>query len=127
MGLSWIPKLLVGLGILLAVGFADTRLLVGDGSDRFAGEERAIAQDALLSAQIGCLDHPVVSMLIRRIRIVEAKFEPRCREEGPSARQGYRAVLRAYTFFVIPAGTISVRCGEVVCGGRGWGGLFWPS
>lgn len=117
MRLSWIPKLLVGLGILLAVGFADTQLLVGNGSDQFTGEERVIAQDALLSAQIGCLDHPIVRVLIRRIRVVEVKFEPHCQAEGPSAHQGYRAALRAYTFFVIPIGTISVRCGEVVCGG----------
>ena len=117
--LFWILILFAELGILLAVGVAIPQFVVSDGLDQFRGKEQAVAQDALISARIGCLDNPIMRGLIRKIRVVEVKSAPgRCPTVDPFfAYRDYRAVLRAYTFFGIPTGTISVCGGEVVCSG----------
>lgn len=111
---------LAGFGSLLAVvGFASTRLLVSDGVERFTGEERAVAQEALLDAHFGCLDNPIARVVIPKIRVIEVQFVPgRCPTVSSftDPYRDYRVVLRAYTVFGIPTGTISV-CGEVDCRG----------
>ena len=113
--LFWI---LIGLGVLLAAGFASTRSLVGDGLERFVGEERAAAQDALISAHFGCLDNPIGRAVIPKIQVVEVQFAPgHCSTMLSLPTWKYLVVLRAYTLFLVPVATISVCDGEVDCRG----------
>lgn len=91
--------------VALIAGYASTALVVSDGLDRFTGEERAAAQDALDRAQSACVEH-VENLLRWKMRVVEVKL-------GPEACP-YRAELRTYTFFGIPTGRISVLCGTRV-------------
>lgn len=109
----------MGLGIVLAVGVTSPRLLISDGMAQFIGEERAIAEEALSMAPIWCFDNPIEWALIQKVRVVEVKFEPeRCRVppwRGRPPDHGYRVVVRVYTFFGIPTGTIVVCGGEAVC------------
>ena len=58
MKLYWILKLLVGAGLLFALGVASTELLMKNGLDRFTEPELAFASDVLVMAQ-GCFDHPL--------------------------------------------------------------------
>jgi len=114
-------SLFFGLGVVLTVGFVSARFLVSDGLDRFTGKGLTVAQDALVRADIGCLDHPAARILGQKVRVVEVDFGPgHCSETdlevNPEVHPDYLAVLRAYTIFGIPTVTISVSCGEVVCG-----------
>lgn len=117
--LLWISVIFVGLGIVLAVGVAGPRLLISDGVAQFAGEERAIAEEALNMAPIWCFDNPIEWALIQKVQVVEMKFEPeRCKTPLWSGRppgHGFRVMIRAYTFFGIPTGTIVVCGDEAVC------------
>ncbi len=112
--LLWIPTLVVvGFGAFLALGVATTQLLISDGLAEFTGRNRVAAQDALAIAYSGCLDNPIARVLIgQKIKVVDLKLGPAsCAGTGDD----YAATVRAYTFFGIPTGTISVRCGDVDC------------
>lgn len=115
--LYWVLKRLVGAGLLLTLGVACTGLFVNDGLDRLTEHELAFVPDALAMAQ-GCFDHPFERVLGRKFQIVELKLVGYCAPEGLPPRLNYRAVLRSYTLFGIPTGTITVNCGTGVC--RGW-------
>jgi hypothetical protein len=89
---------------------------VSDGLARFTGEARVAAQDALLSAQLGCFDNPIERLLIQKVRIVSLELKPEgCPEADIVAGPNYRAVLKSYTVFGIPTAIISVCRGEVIC------------
>lgn len=103
------------LGVLLTAGYTSTKLLVSNGLDRLMGEERAAAQHALLWAGIGCLDNPIERVLTPKIRVADVKLEPGYCPVNARRVRHYQAVIRSYTFFGIPAGTISVSCGAVNC------------
>ncbi len=108
--------LLIGLCLGPAVlGSVSTQFLVSDGLDRFVREERTAAQHALQLAQFGCGTEPGDRLLRRKFRVVSVELRPgHCRVGGVPA---YRAVVRSYTFFAIPTGTVSVDCGAANCFG----------
>ena len=110
--------LLVGLVVLVAVGFNSTRSLVRDGLDRFTGAERVAAEDAL-SLAYGCLDHPIQRSLTPKLQVADMDLEPGyCPIAGTHRIPAYRAEVRTYTLFMIPTGTLSVDCGSVHCLGQ---------
>jgi hypothetical protein len=111
--------LLVGLGALLAMaGYQSTKLLVGEGIERYTGAERSAAEEALIDARLQCRDHPIGPLIIPKLRVIEVQFAPECCATRSSlATRNYLVVLKAYTFFVIPVATILVCGGAVVCGG----------
>lgn len=116
-GIFWMLKLFAGLLILLiTIGLASTKFLISDGLDRFKGRDLEFARDALMRAYIGCADHPVASVMMWKIKVVDVEFNPHC----PSAKLpdyvDYRAVLKTYTLlFGIPTGKITMNCGLVIC------------
>lgn len=77
--------------------------LVPNGLGRFEGEQRRVAEDALLMARRH-LDNPVERLLVRSVRVVEVK--PR---EDERCRWAVR--VRAYSLFWIYR-TLTVACGN---------------
>ncbi len=93
-----------------ALGLAIPFYLVSDGLEQFSENERTLAEDALVYAWHGCFDHPIDRALHRKVKIIEMETK-----ECPHGELLGHADLRAYTFFGIPTGEISITCGEVHC------------
>lgn len=101
---------------LLLVGWSIPRFLIRDGVDRFAGDPvtHAVAEGALSGAW-QLQDSPFARLVTPAARVVEVWRDPgHCPGSEPGGREahaGYRASVRLYTFFGLPAGTIHVTCG----------------
>lgn len=78
--LRWLGKLalglVIGVAVSLLVGEALTRTFVSDGLDRFSGEERAAARQALQRAPSACADEPGDRMLRRKFQVIEVTPAP---------------------------------------------------
>lgn len=112
--------LYVRLVAILLVGFGVAWLVVSDGLDQFAGEERRVAQGAITRANRHCFSTPIlVRGLVPKIQVLEVKPDPACplslRQHYAGQTQNYRVSLLAYTFFGIPVRRISSGCGAVAC------------
>ena len=106
-------------GIVLAfllIGWSIPKFLIRDGVDRFAGDPatHAVAEDALFGAW-QLQDNPFARLLTPAARVVAVWADPgHCpiaEPGGQEAHAGYRARVRLYTLFGVPAGTIHVTCG----------------
>lgn len=97
----WVLGIALGLG----AGVAGPEFLVGEGLGRFTAQERGVAEEALMFARTGCTDHPIERVTRRWMRVVDLKIQPGYCEQGLTK---YQAVIRTYTLFGVPTGTILV-------------------
>lgn len=106
----------------LVVGVFVTRQTVTDGTDRFDGPERALAEEALAVSHI-MTDNPLLSgvILARRVVLVAPERPSDCTEPGFAADgvyPGHKAEVVGYTLFRLPITRVSVTCGGTVYGLR---------
>ena len=106
--------LVLGLVVIPAAGVGSTRLLVSNGLARFAGPPRIAAQHALLWAELGCSE-PLDRLWRLKHQVTTVQLNPGTCAVG--AVPAYRAEVKTYTFFAIPAGKVSVNCGAATCHG----------
>ena len=102
--------------LLLLIGWLVPRLLIRDGVDLFTSDPVAhlVAQEALSGAW-QLQDNPLARLLTPAARVVQVWRDPgHCPLSEPGGKERYaawRARVRLYTFFALPAGTIHVTCG----------------
>ena len=107
--------LVVASVAVLAAGGAVTWSTVDEGTDRFAGPERALAEDALATSRLAT-DNPLLSVAVLARRVVSVAPErpgdcadPAFAEEG--VYPGHTAEVVGYTLFRAPIVRITVTCG----------------
>jgi hypothetical protein len=88
--------------------------LVNDGVGRFEGEQRRVAEAALLVVRRH-LDNPAERLAVRSLRVVEVM-------PAPGVGCGWTVRVRAYSVFWLHR-TLVVRCGAAA-GIRNW---RWPT
>lgn len=108
---------LFAAGVGIAAPYA-----VPDGVDDFRGPvERRVAAEALLLAEIACLDHPLAGLVTPRVRVRKVWLERGSCEvmRGASGLAGsdWRATVRAYGPFGVPLRSFAATCGgsAVLC------------
>ena len=113
---------LIALGRAV-VGFGSTKVFVREKTRSHAAKPQdAEAATSLhwIARQV-CLRHPIYRMLYPSTRLETLTYEPvRCPRAAvgtPEPNASYTAVVKVYTWFVIPARTLHVSCGgvEVAC------------
>ena len=112
--------LYVRLVAVLMVGFGIAWLMISDGLDHLAGEERRVAQGAIVQAKRHCFSTPIlVRGLVPKIQVLAVVPDPTCplslRQRFSGQTQNYRVSLRAYTFFGVPVRRLASECGAVAC------------
>ena len=112
----WCVLLIFALIALAMLGHFATKAVVNDGVEDFdVPEVQEFAQDAVTGAWF-LIDNPIQRIYIPAVRVTAVERIPgHCSDptipRGP--RRDYRAEVRTYTLFAIPAGRL-----EVTCGGR---------
>lgn len=131
---------LAGLGILLILCGLGIPALIQDGTSELSGVALRAAREAIIYAHVGCLDHPVARFAVRRLRVVALEVDtessaPAQRELHSAAgtpspsnvnrqrlalepgppRIRYSARVRAYSFFGMPIGVVSINEDEILC------------
>ena len=130
---------LTALGILI-LGGLKVRTCIPDGTSGLSGAALDAAREALIDARVGCLDHPLAALLVRRLRVITLEVDTRATapaERVPSSAGTpsavnlpgrprlslepapppipYSARVLAYSFFGIPLGTVSVNEHGATC------------
>lgn len=114
--------LLATLAVLVAVAFVGvsvTTRTVTDGTGRFEGPERALAEEALAMSHLAT-DNPLLArvVLARRVVSVEAEQPGDCTdaafaEEG--SYPGHKAEVFGYTVSRLPLVRVTITCGGAMC------------
>lgn len=115
MGNSILVGRFLGLGagvvfLLLALGLAIPKFLIGDGLRNLSLSDREAGQEALEDAITGCRDNP-----INRISTLKARVIRVSTANKDSPEPGPRVLVRTYSWFGIPSGVISVGPTLTVC------------
>ncbi|MFA4918734.1 MAG: hypothetical protein WC581_05720 [Thermodesulfovibrionales bacterium] len=113
-----ILKILFSVCIVLIIGVIgaiSTKLFISDNLDSFKGDERKAAMEAMIAAEIGCLDHPVARLLNQKVRLEKLETVVTCPKGPTPFQQNYHAVLQTFSFFGIPMQTITITCEGVIC------------
>jgi len=108
-------KILFAVCIVLIIGAVSTQIFISDNLENFKGYKYKIAEDAMILAEIGCLDHPVARLLYQKVRLEKLETAVTCPEGPIPFQQNYHAILQTFSFFGISMKTITVTCGSVKC------------
>ena len=117
----WIVLAAVSIGwkvLVLTLGAAVPRWVIGDGLDLVPPDARAYAQQAKVTA-LGLWSHPIerlgIVQAIRVVRIDSVPSQSALTSKGAAASptahcNGRSATVRAYTYFAIPYSEARTAC-----------------
>jgi len=111
---------LVGICLLLVVGWFWAAVFIDDGVTRFSGEERLAAEDAVTSTIMTCHSRVGWSLMVPNVRVTSVELLPGYVQSYRRVRR-YRAEVRETTLFSISLGSSVVHAedekhaGETVC------------
>lgn len=96
--------------LVLTLGAAVPRWVVGDGLDLVPTEARLYAQQAKVTA-LGLWNHPLERLgVVRALRVMKVDSVASGAAQGAKGCQGKRVTVRAYTFFAIPYSEARTTC-----------------
>jgi hypothetical protein len=109
--------------LAIAIGLLVPLAWMTDGTEEMPGQAQPLARHALLSARVGCLDHPFSASTILRLRIESIEVREGCRGRVFPEFTGHLVRLSGRTLFGLPIMNITICGDETSCRGRADGQL----
>ena len=106
----WQVLVAFALMALVGMGYGITAVVVEDGTEKYQeSEEREIAEESLL--QVRLMLNPLERWITPGVRVTSVAREPGHCTGDPRELGEYRATVRTYTLFAIPAAEFEASCG----------------